>query len=487
MAVELLNTMAEGVQAMGRIVFDEETEEGAEASGTERHWMAMHRTGKRGKITPVPTTPGGGGTARLHFKINGGRKRDFSDAHLRTLAAEFVRYCLPADVSRMALELEGQDEPLSSRASEAATEGALLGANTFSKYLSRTNEDRPKALDAFALIGGDRDGMARGRAIGDSLVFARSLANEPGNILTPDTFVTVAERMAGLEGMTCEGYNERDITKFEMNALLAVGRGSPNSPRLLHLVYRPGGTPKSRVALVGKGVTFDSGGLSLKSRDGIKTMKFDKSGACVVLGAMRAASKLRLPLEIHGIAGLVENMPDGGAYRPDDIVRTMSGKTIEIESTDAEGRLVLADVLTFASRLEPDALIDIATLTYATKAALGSYTAALMCDDDDLSAALEAAAFRAGERLHRFKMDDELLRKGLKGSHADLRQTSPDGGGAIVGGMFLREFVESGVPWAHLDIAATGWYDKDFGIYSKGASAYSMLTLVEYLRAISEE
>ena len=466
--IELLNRMTDDIQAVGRITWGGE--------------------GRRGKISAIPVTVDEAGGARLCYKINGGERADFDDACLRTVAAEFVRHGLAMELSHLALELEGAEgEPLSPSASEAAAEGALAGACSFSKYLTNGGAERRTELKSFALIGGNEEGLQRGRIIGTALVFARSLANEPGNVLNPETFISVARRMAGRDGLSCEFYDEWEIAGFEMNALMAVGRGSANAPRLLHLVYRPGGAPRRRVAIVGKGVTFDSGGLCIKGPEHIQNMKADKSGACIMLGILKAASELKLPIEIHGIAGLVENMPDGMAYRPDDIIKAMNGKTIEVQNTDAEGRLVLADVLTFASRLEPDALIDIATLTGAAKTALGKYTSALMCDDDELAEALIRASRRAGERLHRFKMDDELLREGLKGVHADLRQYAPDeGGSTIIGGMFLKEFVLPGVPWAHIDIGATGWYDKEFGVYSKGASACSMTTVVEYLRDISE-
>ena len=467
--IKLLNTMNEDVQAVGRIAFGDEGR------------------GRKGKISAVPIALDEGGRTKLCLRINGGKRADFSDAVLRDLAAEFVRHALGMELSRLALEIEGEESGFSASASEAAAEGALAGAYAFTKYLSDKNRGGRVPLESFSLIGGDERGLECGRIIGESVSFARNLINEPGNILNPEMFVGVATRAAGVLGMTCEFYDEWDMAGYGMNALLAVGRGSANPPRLVHIVYRPSGSPRRRVVVVGKGVTFDSGGLCIKTRESIKTMKHDKSGACIMLGVMRAAGALKLPIEVHGIAGMVENMPDGAAYRPDDIITAMNGKTIEVQNTDAEGRLVLADVLTFASRLEPDAVIDVATLTGAAKTALGAYTAALMCDDDSLSASLESAARRAGERFHRFRMDDELLREGLQGVHADLRQSSPDGGATIIGGMFLKEFVNAGVPWAHIDIGGTGWYDREFGVYSKGASAYSLRTIVEYLRDISSE
>ncbi|MDR2180558.1 MAG: leucyl aminopeptidase family protein [Synergistaceae bacterium] len=436
--------------------------------------------GRKGKISLIFDESGKG----MRALVGGGERAKFSGPTLREVTAEFVRTCRAHSCSRLSLEFynDGKGQKFSRAASSAAAEGALAGAYRFDKYLE--NSDKAPPLESFALIGGDEEGLERGRIIGEAESYAKDLCNEPGNVVNPLTFAFVATKLSARLGLDCSISDEREIAEAGMNALWCVGKGSATPPRLVHLVYRPQGPVRKRIAIVGKGVTFDSGGLCIKTREGIKTMKHDKSGACIMMGVMKAAAELKLPIEVNGIAGLVENMPDGGAYRPDDIIRAMNGKTIEVLNTDAEGRLTLADVLTLASKLEPDAIIDVATLTGTAKAALGSYTAALLCEDDDLSAALSASAAIAGERLHRFEMDDERLRNGLKGIHADLRQSSPDGGGTIIGGMFLREFVDPSIPWAHIDIAATAWYDKNFGVYSTGSSAYSLRTLVEYLSSL---
>ncbi|NLL37469.1 MAG: leucyl aminopeptidase family protein [Fretibacterium sp.] len=471
-------------QVLGRLVFEDDLDSEGRPLGLK---------GKKGRFTAC-TSP-----AEAHISplppecffalvlVGAGRRADLTRDVLRDVTAAFVRHCLDLSLVHIALQLpdaEGNTSQLAEAESCSIAVGTLAGNYRFDRYLSPERRSVRACLESFTLLGGDEGGLEQGKTVGSSLAFAKDLCNEPGNVLNPVTFAEAAERLAHSFGLDCTIYDEKEMAGYGMNALLSVGRGSAVPPRLVHLVYRPEGPVRRRVTLVGKGVTFDSGGLCVKTRENIKTMKHDKSGACVVLGALRAAAALRLPVELHGIAGLVENMPDGGAYRPDDIIRAMNGKTIEIQNTDAEGRLVLADLLTFASRLAPDAIIDIATLTGSAIHALGKYTAALVSDDDALSKSLEAAARTTGERFHRFRMDDSLLREGLKGLHADLRQSSPDGGGTLIGGMFLREFVGEGIPWAHLDIAATGWYDKEFGVYSQGASAYGMKTLVAYISQI---
>lgn len=475
----------EDAQVYGEILFEDDVP-GVNGSFPDS-WRA------EGELHLIPDSQQGSDFI-MRACVGAGKRENFTPAIMRNTAAGFARFCTSQSFSRIALgtgtkitSMAGPDAKLSVAFSSAAAEGVLAGSYRFDKYISAAGSRNVAnvALESFTLMNGDPIGLERGRIIGTASCYAKDLCNEPGNVINPQTFADAAAQLASEANLDCSLYDEKEIIKFGMNSLWYVGMGSKTPPRLVHLIYRPNIQARKRTVIVGKGITFDSGGLCIKTRDNIKTMKSDKSGACVMLGIMNAVAELKLPLEVHGIAGVAENMPDGGAYRPDDIIRAMNGKTIEILNTDAEGRLTLADALTFASRLEPDVIIDVATLTGAAIWALGKYTAALLCDNDKLSAELESAAAKAGERFHRFAMDDERLREGLKGVHADLRQGSPsDGGGTIIGGMFLREFVNSAIPWAHLDIAATAWYDKEFGVYSRGASAYSLGTLIEYLSAL---
>jgi leucyl aminopeptidase len=266
-----------------------------------------------------------------------------------------------------------------------------------------------------------------------------------------------------------------------MNALLSVGRGSATPPRLIHLTYRPEGESRGTVALVGKGLTFDSGGLSIKPADSMVTMKGDKTGACVVLAAVRIASELKLPVTVHAIMGVAENMPGGGAYRPDDIIRAYNGKTIEVNNTDAEGRLTLADALAYASELTPDVLIDIATLTGACAIALGETTAGLFTNDGPLGDEFLEAAERSGEKFWKLPMDDENLRKKIKSPAADVINSAGRYGGAITAAMFLETFVKKGQPWIHLDIAATDFAKEAYSYYAKGATAFGINSIVGFI------
>ena len=268
-----------------------------------------------------------------------------------------------------------------------------------------------------------------------------------------------------------------------MGALLAVGSGSKNPPRLIHLTYKPENA-KKKVVIVGKGITFDSGGLDIKPDNFMLTMKGDKTGACNVLGIMKGISELKPNIEVHGILSSAENMPSGSSYRPDDIIRARNGKTIEINNTDAEGRLVLADALCVASELKPDVIIDMATLTGACAVALGNWRAGLFVNDDELAGKLLNSSERRGESYWRMPLEDEHISETLKSPYADLINCGPRYGGAIFAALFLKEFVGENISWAHMDIAGTDFKDKEYGIYSKGATAFGVRTCLDYIMGL---
>jgi leucyl aminopeptidase len=311
--------------------------------------------------------------------------------------------------------------------------------------------------------------------------FVRDLVNEPGNVINPITLAEIVQKLAQEHGLECKVYDERQIQEMGMLALWSVGKGSATPPRFIHLTYKPEGEPKDRVVFVGKGLTFDSGGLNIKTGDYMRTMKMDKSGACTVLGIMKAVAQLKLPVEVHGIIGAAENMPSGTAYRPDDIIRAMNGKTIEIDNTDAEGRVTLADALSYASNLEPSWIIDMATLTGACVVALGEYTAGLFTNDPAFGEELIKVSKRTGERLWMLPMDDKRLRDKIKKGDGDVLNTGGRYGGAITAAMFLEEFVKEGIKWVHLDIAGPAYFKEEFDYYSKGATGFGLRTCVEYL------
>jgi leucyl aminopeptidase len=364
-------------------------------------------------------------------------------------------------------------------------EAAELSGYVFDKYKSKGSEGEKNSGKYFLkkiFVGHmDKKKISLGRVFGDAQRFARDLANEPGNVVNPVSLGEIAARFAKDHGLACELWDEKKLAAERMGALLAVGRGSVTPPRLIHLTYSPRGRAKKRIVFVGKGITFDSGGLDLKPADFLKTMKGDKSGACNVLGVMKGAAALEPKAEVHGIIAAAENMPGGNAFRPDDIIKARNGKTIEIDNTDAEGRLVLADALAVACELKPDAIIDMATLTGACAVALGSWTSGLFTADEALCEALLSSAQRRGERLWRLPMDDEKIGETTKSKFADLVNAGNRYGGATFGAMFLAEFVEHGIPWAHIDIAGADFMKEESGVYSRGASGWGVRTCLDYL------
>ncbi|SMG23645.1 leucyl aminopeptidase family protein [Dethiosulfovibrio salsuginis] len=430
--------------------------------------------GKRGEFFRYPME----GEVQDLFLVGLGDEGKVCPSTYRNAVADLVRKVGRLGISDLAVVLPvGPDEAISS----AVAEGAVLGNYRFDGYRQPKDGDISVSVDRVCLKDGVESGLARGKVLGHAQVVSRDLANRPGNDITPQTMAEEAQRIAKEGGLECVVWDEVKIQEERMSALWHVGKGSQNPPRFIHMVYRPAGTPRKKLAFVGKGVTFDSGGLCIKGREGIRTMKCDKTGACNVLAIMEAVSVLKPDVEVHGIVGAVENMPDGAAYRPDDIVRARNGKTIEIVNTDAEGRVTLADTLSYASELDVDCLVDMATLTGAVATALGNYTAGVFSDNDELSQEIIDSGRRAGERYHRFTMDDDKLREQIDSPVADLLNSGGAGGGAITAGMFLKEFVKAEIPWAHLDIAGVDFYDKEFDCYGKGASSFGVRTCLEYI------
>ena len=364
----------------------------------------------------------------------------------------------------------------------ALAEGALLAEYGFEKYKTQVEPaEKPEPLEELLVHGADGDSLEKGSLRAAAQNYARDLANEPGNVISPAALAEKALAMAEEWGLDCEILDEARMREMGMNGILSVGSGSHNPPRLVHLAYRPEGVSKGRVAFVGKGITFDSGGLNIKPGDYMRSMKGDKTGACNVLAVMRAVAGIRPDFEVHGFAGAAENMPGGGAYRPDDIIRMFNGKTVEVDNTDAEGRVVLGDVLAYASGSKPSVIIDMATLTGACVVALGPYTAGLFGNDPDLAASFREASTKTGERFWELPMDDDRLRKKIRSDIADVLNSGGRYGGAITAAMFLREFVGEGIKWLHLDIAGVDTSDEEYGYYRKGATGFGVRTCLEWL------
>jgi leucyl aminopeptidase len=372
---------------------------------------------------------------------------------------------------------------------QAVVEGAVLGSY---RFVSHKSDNEGGGIERFVVAGSGLDapelteGTRRGVAVADAVCLARDLVNEPPSSLTPTRFAEAALAHAeGRPGVSVEVWDEQRITDERLGGLLGVARGSAEPPRLLKVAYEPadpvtvdGRVP--HVVLVGKGITFDSGGLSLKSPDGMITMKTDMSGAAVVLAAVSACAELGVRVRVTAIAPTTENMPGGRATKPGDVLTIRNGRTIEVLNTDAEGRLVLADGLVLAAELEPDAIIDLATLTGACVVALGLSIAGVFGTDDALIGRVRAASERAGEGTWQLPLPDEY-RSHIDSEVADMKNVGKGGqAGAIAAALLLAEFVEK-VPWVHMDIAGPARSDEDSGFLTKGGTGFGVRTLLELL------
>jgi leucyl aminopeptidase len=369
-------------------------------------------------------------------------------------------------------------------------EGALLGVYQYTEYKT-TQPERVKILDTFDVIVPDaaavatgRKAFEHGRVLAEAVNYARTLASHPGNHATPSFLASEAERIAGENGLHCEVFDRQKMEDLKMGALLGVARGSLEPPRFILLRYDSGKAGAPTVAIVGKGLTFDAGGISIKPAAKMEDMKFDMCGGAVILGVMSVVKALDVPVNVVAAVPSTENLPSGSAYKPGDILRSYSGKTIEIQNCDAEGRLILADALSYVVKnFNPAAVVDLATLTGAVVIALGHYGAGLLSNDDALAHRIEAAAQTTGERLWRLPLWEEI-NEHLKSDYADLKNIADGsaGAGTIVGGAFLGNFVDK-TPWAHIDIAGTAWWEKDRPYNPKGPSGYGVRLIAELLRA----
>jgi leucyl aminopeptidase len=366
---------------------------------------------------------------------------------------------------------------------DVIAEGLTFGNFDGSVHKSRSE---PRFFVSDALIASDvrnpDPSLAAGRIVGESVNAARVLINEPGNYLPPARFVEKAASLVSMPGISIDVFDERQLEEFGMGLLLGVGRGSAEPPRLLAARYEPAGAPANvTLALVGKGITFDTGGVSIKPADGMERMKDDMAGGATVVAALRAIALLGLPLRALAIVPSAENMPGGRAIKPGDILRGASGLTVEVNNTDAEGRLILGDALWYARQSGATHLVDVATLTGACVVALGKITTGLFGSPPPWVDAVCAAAARGGEKLWPMPLFDEY-RDALKSEIADMLNSPGRPAGSITAAMFLKEFAGAG-PWAHLDIAGTAWADEQKAWMPKGATGAMTRTLVELARA----
>lgn len=367
----------------------------------------------------------------------------------------------------------------------AATEGLLIGAYKYTSYKTKA-KDKAKLASATLLIGSAKSkGLAKalgaGRAIGESINLARDLVNGPPNDINPLTLARIAVSEAKKLKLTTRVWDKKKLQQEKMELFLAVNKGSAIEPRMVHITYKPT-KPKKKVVFVGKGLTFDAGGLCIKPAKSMIDMKCDMSGAAATLGIVLAAARLKLPVEVHAIIGATENMTGAEAYRPGDVYTSHEGKTVEVINTDAEGRLVLADCLSWATKLKPDYLIDHATLTGACMVALGPYSAALYTDNDKFANAYLSAGKSEEESFWRMPLNREL-RKSLNSPVADLKHIGGPYGGSITAALFLKEFVGK-ANWMHLDIAGPAFLDSPHGRHPKGGTGFGVATGVRFLESI---
>lgn len=456
--------------------------------------------GKSGQSVLHNVPPGR--TIRRIMVAGLGDRPGFGPETIRQFAGAATRAAQKVGAHGVAIQLPVLEVPSPTEdvlaAVQAVAEGARLGAYRFDVY--RTRERRESALaearvafvaeDVQGTRGADlRDALRRGEAVAEGVALARDLINEPPNALTPAEIAERAKKLAKAEELAIKVLGPRELERQGMNLHLGVAQGSRQEPRLVHLSYEPadkskGGGPT--LVLVGKGLTFDAGGLSIKTSEGMVEMKIDMGGAAAVLGAMKSIARLKPGITVHGLVGAAENMPDGNAIRPGDVIASKRGTTVEILNTDAEGRLVLADALAYAQDLSPTHLVDLATLTGAQLISLGRQRAAAYYDDGPMRDALEAAYRRSGELYWRMPLAPEL-REVLRSDIADIKNIGDRYGGSITAALFLQEFVAKGLPWAHLDIAGPVWSVTDSGYVSKGGTGYGVRTLVELVRALETE
>jgi len=431
--------------------------------------------------------PAGLKTKRL-LLIGGGKAKSFSTSELRKIAGAAVRSVKGKDLKSFAIVAPFAASVGAEDGAKAIVEGAYVGNFDADYYKSDRKEQKIDEVTIVAPTKSDNKAMQAainvGSIVGEAQNFTRDLVNEPGNRMTPTILADRAKKMSDEVGLQCEVFGPDKIKELKMGAFWSVAQGSQEEPRLIVMRYEPKTAPaKPVLGLVGKGITFDSGGISIKPSDGMEKMKYDMAGGAAMIGAMRAIAQLKPNVRVIGIVCASENMPSGTAQKPGDVQIAMSGKSIEIINTDAEGRLVLADGLHYAKKLGATHLIDAATLTGACVVALGMINAGIFANDDEFYARFNASLKASGEKMWRLPVDDEY-RDMIKSNIADVVNSGGRWGGAVTAAMFLKEFVGD-TPWIHLDIAGVAWMEDAKPWIAKGPSGIPVRSLVEFVRSLS--
>jgi leucyl aminopeptidase len=433
--------------------------------------------------TTLAVTLGQGAEQRTVIVAGLGPKALPRPAVLRDAAAAAGRRALQDRARRIAMRLPAVPAREQESATGALIFGLAMGQYKFQRYITDRTKQVVAADRLILSVGQLSDAIERGRQRAEALIagcsLARDLVNEPAARITPRALGREATRLARRHKLRLKLMTRPQLERERMGALLAVAQGSVEPPCVAHLIYRPRRSPKARLAFIGKGVTFDSGGYDIKASEHMLDMKCDMAGAAAVLGAMESIARLRPDVEVHGLFGAVENLVSGNAFKPGDVLQTRAGKTVEVNNTDAEGRLVLADVMHYAcERVKPDLMIDLATLTGACVVALGSQISGLMSPQAATRQRVLEAAERAGEKMWALPLPEEYWEL-MKSPIADMRNTGPRYGGALTAGLFLQQFVDPAVAWCHLDIAGPAFLDADHPFWGRGGTGAGVATLVE--------
>lgn len=441
--------------------------EGEKTSHEIANTYAIEKDGFQGKFgqTYLLQTYGAIPASKI-LVIGLGKREEFNENKMREISAKAIKKAKQIKAKSLAYEFDTAFDY-----GWSATIGAYLGNYAFDKYKS----EKADRIDKIFMSNVSEDSIKSGKAFAEALDFARDLANEPAEYATPEKLAEIAKSFDGLE---TEVYDYEKIKSMGMGAYLAVAQGSARPPKFIHMKHYTE-NPKKKIAIIGKGICFDSGGLDIKPAASMLTMKDDMSGAACVLAVMRALKEFNPNVEVHGIIAACENMPSGTSYKPGDILTAKNGKTIEVDNTDAEGRLTLADALCYASELGVDEVIDIATLTGACMVALGTIAAGVMGNDDEMIAKIIDTAKNNGETLWQLPMFPEY-KDSLKSEIADMKNTGSRNGGASIAGVFLKEFVKD-VKWAHIDIAGVAYLDSPQKEFIKGATGAGVRTLLNYI------
>ncbi len=436
--------------------------------------------GRLNQTVVLPTE--GGARAPLAILVGLGKRVELTLERVRQAAATAVKAARAQQAARCALALVEPAGGLRIPAiAQATAEGVWLGLYRFLQHRALKPEEKTELASlAIVTAAHERDaraGLEKGRILAEAANFARDLVNQPANIATPTYLAQQAQRMSRQFGIRCRVLDEAACRRLGMGAFLSVAAGSVQPPKFIILEYTPRTNPKATFVFCGKGITFDSGGISIKPSEGMEKMKYDMAGGAAVIGTLRAAATLHLPYRVVGLVVATENLPSGKATKPGDVVRAMNGMTIEVLNTDAEGRLVLSDALAYAHRYQPTAVVDLATLTGACVVALGTEAIGLMGTDERLTAALKRAGDATHERVWELPLWEEYD-DAVKSDVADLRNIGNRGeAGTIAGAAFLKPFAK-GYPWAHLDIAGTAWAERERPYYVKGSTAVGVRLLI---------